>query len=95
MKGAEANDKSIFRFLFFELWLIIIYNLRLPHRDFQVLPTKKIRSKVVKFTEKVLNELKRMKNQFFDFYFLSYGRFCTLNSQNLLCLWTLLIDQKC
>ena len=31
---------------------------------------------VFKFTWNMRNELKRMKNQFSDFYFLSYGRFC-------------------
>ena len=36
---------------------------------------------MVKFTGKMRNELKLMKNQFSGFYFLSYGRFCT-QSQN-------------
>ena len=37
-------------------------------------------SKVVKFTSKMRNELNRKRNQisdFFDFYFSSYGHFCS------------------
>jgi len=34
-------------------------------------------SEVAKFTGKMRNELKRMKNPFYDFMFLRYGRFCT------------------
>ena len=52
-----------------------IYNLRVKHRDTY---QKKSRSKVVKFTGKMHNELKRMINQFsdlYDFYFLTYGKF--------------------
>ena len=41
---------------------------------------KKSRSKVVKFTEKMRNKLKPMKNHFSDFNFLNYGPFCTQNS---------------
>ena len=42
-----------------------------------------------KFTWKMRNELKRMKNQFSDFYILSYGRFCTQkSSKNVLILST-------
>ena len=53
-----------------------IHNLRVTHLDFQVRhQPKKNRSNVVKVTENMRNELKRMKYQFSDFYFLSYGRF--------------------
>ena len=48
-----------------------------------VSPTKnKSHSKVVKFTEKMRHELKRVENQFSDFcdiYFLSFGQFCAQN----------------
>ena len=55
-----------------------IYNLRVTHRDFQLHNQPK--EKVVKSKEKIRNELKRMKNQIYDFHFLSYGRFYTKNS---------------
>ena len=46
-----------------------INNLRVTQRDFRVChPKSKIsRSKVVKYTENMHNELKRMKNKFSDF----------------------------
>ena len=41
-------------------------------------------------SEKSCNELKRMKYQFSDFYFLGYGRFCSQFSS----VFTLITDQK-
>ena len=40
-----------------------------------------------KFAWKMQNVLKRMKSQFSDFYFLSYGDFCT---QNMINFWLIL-----
>ena len=39
-------------------------------------------SKVFKFTWNMWNVLKRMKNHFSDFYFSSFGHFCTQNMIN-------------
>ena len=45
--------------------------------------TKNRDSNLQEFTGKVRNMLKRMKNQFSDFNFLSYGRFCNQNSSKI------------
>ena len=46
-----------------------IHNLRVTHLDFQVRhQPKKNRSNVVKVTENMRNELKRMKYQFSDLF---------------------------
>ena len=75
--SAESNEISIYWFLFFELWLIL-FTFYGTHLDFQVFHRpKKNRQKVYKFTEKMRNLLKRMKNHFSDFNFLRYGWFCT------------------
>ena len=50
---------------------------------FTIITDQKNRLRVVKFTGKIRNELKPMKNLFSDsvnFSFLSYGRLCTQNS---------------
>ena len=67
--SAESNGKSIFRFLFFEVMTVRIYNFTLTHRTFQCVTElkQKDRLKVVKFTGKVRNMLKQMKNQLSDF----------------------------
>ena len=80
--SAESNEKLFLRFLFFELWLIVFIICGDTSGFSSVPPIKKKRSKVAKFTGKVLNELKRMKNQFFDFYFLS-------------CVFTIVSPTKC
>ena len=66
--SAESNEKLISQFLFFELCLIVFTILR-DTSDFSSMSPikKKDRSKVVKFTGKVRNVPKRMKNQFSDF----------------------------
>ena len=46
---------------------------------FKIFPTFILQAHIIN-SEKSCNELKRMKNQFSDFYFLGYGRFCTKNS---------------
>ena len=57
-------------FPIFMFWVVAdyIYNLQVT-LDFQVCrrPTKKNHSNVVKFIGEMRNELKRLKNQFFDF----------------------------
>ena len=46
-----------------------IYDLWVTHWEFKVCnQPKKSRLKVVNFSEKMRNELKRMRNLFFDFY---------------------------
>ena len=66
--SAELNEKSIFRFLFFELWLIVFTIYGDTPGFSSVSPTEqKNLSKLVKFTGKMRNELKKMKNHFFDF----------------------------
>ena len=93
---AEKNETSIFRFLFFELWLII-YNFWWHTSISKCVTDRKYKfpSKVVKLTWKMRNVLKRMKNQFTDFcvlYFLSYGH----NSQNSVKkLWFLSSQKMC
>ena len=71
--SAKSNRKSIFRFLLFELWLIVQKILRRHTGFFKcVTDQKQNRLKVVKFTAKMRNVLKRMKNKFSDlsdFYF--------------------------
>ena len=47
---------------------------------------------MVIFTGKVRNVLKRMQNQFFDFYFLRYGNFCNQNMVNFR--WIFLKNSK-
>ena len=58
-----------------------IYNLWVTPGFSSVSPTKKKSSKVVKLTENMRNEMKRMKNQFSNFEFLS-------SSKNVLILTT-------
>ena len=81
--SAESNEKSIFRFLFFSSygWWYLKFTGDTPGLFKWVSNQKKSRSKMVKLTEKMSNELKRLKNQFSDFFF-TYGRF-----------WTKKIDQ--
>ena len=60
--SAESNEKFIFRFSFFELWLIvftIVFPGGTPGFSNVSKTPKKSRSKVVKFTDKMRNELKR------------------------------------
>ena len=66
--SAESNEKSIFRFLFLDL-LQFVFTIYEWHTGIFkcVANQKKSYSKVVKFTENMSNELKRMKNQFSDF----------------------------
>ena len=79
--SAESKEKSIFRFLFFEL-LLIVFIIHVRHfGNFRCHMT--FSSKVAKFTEKMRNKLKWMQNQvsdLCDFYLMSYGRFYTQNS---------------
>ena len=65
--SAESNGKSIFRFLCFQLWLLVFIIYSNTPRFSGESPTKKNRSKGVKFTGKMRNELKIMKTQFSDF----------------------------
>ena len=68
--SAESNEKScirFFRFLFFELWLIVFTIYDDAPGVSSVTPTQKNRSKVAKFPGKMRNELKLMENQFSDF----------------------------
>ena len=61
--SAETNEKTIFRFLFFQVMANCIHNLQCDDWIFKcVTNQKKSRLKVVKFTENMRNELKRMKN---------------------------------
>ena len=84
----ERIKNKFFGSYFFELWSIL-YNFLVCHLNFQMCQlnnkpkmTKNIccPSKVVIFIWKMRNMLKRMKNKFSDFYFLSYSRFCSLFS---------------
>ena len=72
--SAESNEKSIFRFLFFSSygWWYLKFTGDTPGLFKWVSNQKKSRSKMVKLTEKMSNELKRLKNQFSDFFFLSW-----------------------
>ena len=58
----EPNEKSIFRFLFSELWLILFTIFGDTPEFPNVLPIKINRSNVAKFTGKMRNVLKRMIN---------------------------------
>ena len=61
---AETNEKSISNFS--DFYFFILFTV--THLDFQVCHRQKNnRSKVAKFTGKMRNKLKRMKNQFSDF----------------------------
>ena len=60
-------------------WLYLQFTV--THLDFQLCHRpKNNQSKVVKYIEKMRNELKRMKKQFYDFLFFNYGLFCTQKS---------------
>ena len=68
--NAESNEKSfirIFRFLVFELWPIVLGTGDTWFFKCVTDQQKKIRSKVIKFTENMCNMLKRIKNEFSDF----------------------------
>ena len=64
-RSADSDEKSILWFLFFELWLIVFTIYGDIFEVFKcVTDQKKESPKVVKFTGKMRNELKQMKNQF-------------------------------
>ena len=68
--SADSNEKSIIPIFIFWVMADCIYNSRVTKLDFQIYNRpKKCYSTVVKFTEKMRNEQKRMKNQFFDLIF--------------------------
>ena len=64
---AQPNQKSIFRFLVSELWLTVFTIFGDIPQFLRVIDGKKIRSKVTKFTRKMRNVLRRMKNRFLRF----------------------------
>ena len=70
--SAESNKKikKIQFFSIFIFWVMAdyIYNLRWLTWIFKCVTDQKNRSKMAKFTRKMRNELKRMKNQFSDFF---------------------------
>ena len=68
--SADSNKKSIILIFIFWVMADCIYNLRVTQLDYQMYHRpKKSYSTVVKFTEKIRNELKRMKINFPIFRF--------------------------
>ena len=83
--SAESNEKSIFQFLFFELWLIVftIYGWHTwisTHHKKKSFKSGQIYRKDVQWAETI-------EKSIFRFYFFNYGWFCT---QNLSKNWSIL-----
>ena len=72
-------DAQIFRFIFFELWLIV-FTIYWRHNGIFKCVTNQKKSSIS--GQIYRKDAQWMKNQFCDFYFLRYGRFCTQNSSN-------------
>ena len=70
------NREKVFYYIFFYVHILSILNINF------------IFSKMFKFRWKLRNVLKRMKDQFSDFYFSSFGHFHTRNHSNFRWIFT-------